>query len=179
MSTQTSIKTNKMFQDAPDLWNKYHDKRDFSFKGYKEQEELPINTIIRHLEGIKYKLKILDLGCGRNIISNHFTDNQKFTITGYDHVSHNGSIACDISKLPNENESINICIYSQSLMGSNWQEYLKEGKRVLNYNGEMIICESVERYDKIKECVEELGLHIKKEEYAKDKRWFYLHAING
>ena len=179
MSTQTSINTNKMFQDDPELWSKYHDKRDFSFKGYKEQEELPINTIIHHLEGISHKLKILDLGCGRNIISNHFTDNQKFTITGYDHVSHNGSIACDISKLPNENESVNICIYSQSLMGRNWQEYLKEGKRVLNYNGEMIICESVERYDKIKECVKELGLHIKKDEYTKDKRWFYLHAING
>ena len=43
-----------------------------------------------------------------------------------------------------------MCIFSQSLMGSNWKEYLQEAKRVLTYNGEMIISESSERYDKIK-----------------------------
>jgi len=63
-------------------------------------------------------------------------------------------------------------------MGSNWKDYLKEGKRVLNYNGEMIISESKERYKKIKDYILELGLHIKKEEYTETKRWFYIHAIN-
>jgi len=55
---------------------------------------------------IKYKLKILDLGCGRNLIKEHFK-NSKFDIIGYDYVSYNDSIACDISHLPNEDEIIN------------------------------------------------------------------------
>ena len=52
MSTQTSINTNKMFQDDPELWSKYHDKRDFSFKGYKEQEELPILLIASSMTAV-------------------------------------------------------------------------------------------------------------------------------
>ena len=78
-----------------------------------------------------------------------------------------------------EDDSINMCIYSQSLMGSNWKNYLDEGKRVFDYHGEMIICESSERYDKIKEYVGELELHVKKDVYDAGKRWFYIHAIKG
>ena len=180
MSSQNSTNTNKMFQDNSELWFKYHDSRDFSFQGYEEQEEIPINKIIKWLESkSERKLNILDLGCGRNKISNHFKDNTKFTITGYDHISHNGSIACDISKLPNDNESVNICIYSQSLMGSNWKDYIKEGKRVLAFNGVMIISESIDRYNVIKEYITELDLDIKTDEYCEYKRWFYMHAIHG
>ena len=180
MSQQTSVNTNTMFKNNNQLWHDYHDARDFSFKGYKEQDELPVNIIISYLEGkSKYKLNILDLGCGRNVIKEHFKDNKKFKIKGYDHVSFNDSIACDISKIPDEDDSVNICIYSQSLMGSNWKSYLDEGKRVLDYHGEMIICESSERYDKIKEYVNELELHIKKDVYDAGKRWFYIHAIKG
>ena len=56
-------------------------------------------------------------------------------IIGYDYVSFNDSIQCDISDIPDEDESIKICIYSQSLMGHNWKEYIQEGIRVLEYNG--------------------------------------------
>lgn len=107
----------------------------------------------------------MDLGCGRNLIKQHFKDNKKFDITGYDYVSHNGSKIADISDLPNDDESVKVCIYSQSLMGSNWKEYLEEGKQVLEYNGEMIISESVERYDIIKKYVGEIGMQIIKDDY--------------
>jgi 3-deoxy-D-manno-octulosonic-acid transferase len=59
---------------------------------------------------INYKLSILDLGCGRNLIKEHFKDNKKFNIIGYDYVSFNGSIKCDISNLPHEDETKNMCI---------------------------------------------------------------------
>ena len=178
MSIQKSENTKKMFKEIPDLWNKYHDSRDFSFKGYDNQDEIPVNKIISYLETKKnHKLKILDLGCGRNLIHTHFKDNKKFNITGYDYVSFNGSKEADISNLPEEDESIKICIYSQSLMGSNWKDYLTEGRRVLEYNGEMIISESIERYDIIKKYLEELGMHIIKDDYIEKNRWFYIYAI--
>ena len=178
MSSQNSTTTNDMFKEDKSLWHKYHDFRDLSFKGYDDQDEIPVNKIINYLKTkIKFKLKILDLGCGRNLIQEHFKSSKKFTITGYDHVSYNGSIEADISQLPEEDDTINVCVYSQSLMGSNWKKYLDEGKRVLNYHGEMIISESVERYDMIKEYLNKLKLHIKKDKYYEDKRWFYIHAI--
>jgi ribosomal RNA-processing protein 8 len=179
MSIQKSDKTNEMFKEDPKLWHQYHDNRDFSFKGYNNQDEIPVNKIISYLEErSNKKLKILDLGCGRNIIKKHFEDNKKFEIIGYDHVSFNGSIACDISNLPDEDEAVDICIFSQSLMGSNWKKYIDEAVRVLRYNGEMIVSESVERYEKIKEYINKLGLHIKQDNYVETNRWFYLHVLN-
>ena len=144
-------------------------------------EEIPVNKIISYLETkIKYRLKILDLGCGRNLIKQHFESrtNTNFNITGYDYVENNGSKIADISNLVNEDdEQIDICIYSQSLMGSNWKDYLIEGKRVLRYNGEMIISESVERFDIIREYLAELEMKIINTEYNETKRWFYINAI--
>ena len=64
-------------------------------------------------------------------------------------------------------------------MGSNWKEYIREAKRVLRYNGEMIISESVNRYDVIKAYIEEEGLHIKKSENnGGEDRWFYMYILN-
>jgi len=178
MSIQKSDNTNKMFKDKPELWEQYHEARDFSFQGY-EQDEIPVNKIISYLETKKnHRLKILDLGCGRNLIKEHFKDNKKFTITGYDHISYNGSKISDISNLEDEEEdTIDVCIYSQSLMGSNWKEYLDEGKIVLRYNGEMIISESSERYEIIKKYLIEIDMKIIKEEYNEYKRWFYINVI--
>ena len=63
-------------------------------------------------------------------------------------------------------------------MGSNWKEYIKESSRVLKYNGEMIISESIERYEIIKKYIDELKLHVKLDEHCDKNRWFYLHVIN-
>ena len=179
MSIQNSSTTQKMFESEPKLWNKYHDSRDHSFKGYDNQDEIPVNKIIKYLETKSSKLKILDLGCGRNFIKTHFESNKKLDITGYDYVSFNSSKISDISKLPEDNDDIDICVYSQSLMGSNWKEYIDEGIRVLRYNGEMIISESVERYDMIKSYINEQKYLIIKDEYLETNRWFYLHVINN
>jgi hypothetical protein len=45
-------------------------------------------------------------------------------------------------------------------MGFNWKKYLNEGVRVLEYNGEIIISESIERYKTIKENLKELKMKI-------------------
>ncbi len=92
-------------------------------------------------------------------------------------MSYNGSKVADISSLPEEDESVKACVYSQALMGSNWKEYLVEGYRVLEYNGEMIISESVERYEVVKEQLAAIGMHVIREEYAETNRWFYIYAI--
>ncbi len=178
MSTQKSETTSQMFATTPTLWHEYHDSRDFSFKGYDKQDEIPLNKIIGYIEATRsHTLNILDLGCGRNLIQEHFKDSKKITVTGYDYVSYNGSKVADISNLPEEDESVNMCVYSQALMGSNWKDYLLEGHRVLVYNGEMIISESIERYDKVKEQLDTMGMLIINKENAETNRWFYIYAI--
>jgi superfamily II DNA or RNA helicase len=178
MVIQKSETTFNMFKKQPKLWEQYHEARDFSFKGY-DQDEVPVNKIIKYLETKKnHRLKILDLGCGRNYIKEYFKENKKFTITGYDYISYNGSKVADISNLEDEeDETIDVCIYSQSLMGNNWKGYLDEGKKILRYNGEIIISESSERYENIKNYLTELDMKIINEDYDKNKRWFYINVI--
>jgi hypothetical protein len=188
MSTQHSKTTQLLFSEQPDLWHQYHDTRDFSFQGYDDQNEIPVNKVIRYLKSRENrKLRILDLGCGRNLIAQYFADNQKFNVTGYDHVSCNGSVACDISELKEMDESVNVCVFSQSLMGSNWESYLEEAKRVLCYNGELIICDSIERYEIIKQVLITLDFKIQQDSYEHQSamqideipRWFFMTAINN
>ncbi len=83
----------------------------------------------------------------------------------------------DISNLLEEDESAKIYIFSQSLMGHNLEDYLNGAKHVLEYNGEMIISESVDKYDNVKKYVESLNMKIIKEDYNKTKRWFYIFVI--
>ena len=112
MSSQKSSTTKEMFIKEPN--SQSHDCRDLSFKGYDNQDEIlrsPINKIIKYLESkSKHKLKILDLVCGRTLIHPHLLEknNKKMTIIGYDYVSFNDSIKCDISNLPNEDDLIKI-----------------------------------------------------------------------
>ena len=179
LSTQNSQTSQTMFQESPNLWHTYHDARDFSFQGYDNQQEIPLNKIITYLtHKTNKKLIILDLGCGRNLIKTHFEQFPNLNIIGYDHISFNNSIQCDISNLPNENDTIDICIFSQSLMGSNWQSYIEEAIRVLRHNGEIIISESVERYDIVKNFIISKRLVIKYDNYVEGNRWFYLHVLN-
>ena len=48
---------------------------------------------------------------------------------------------------------------------------------MLEYNGEIIISESIERYETIKEYLEELKMKIIIDDYMETNRWFIIHAI--
>jgi len=111
-----------------------------------------------------HRLRILDLGCGRNNIARHYADEKKFTIQGYDHVAEEGSGALigNIADLAaqEEDESADICIFSQSLMGSDWPNYLTEGHRMLRYNGEFIISEHIKMLDDVRAELGRLGCKV-------------------
>ena len=193
---QKSTTTHEKLQAFPAEWHAYHYARDISFKGYTDQSQIPRNRIIAHLANKrKHRLRILDLGCGRNNIAQHYADadkDHKFAIQGYDHVVEEGSTAragniADLSA-QEEDESADICIYSQSLMGSDWREYLTEGHRILRYNGEFIISEHIKMLDDVRAELGRLGCKIESEaadageaveaSEADDKvaKWFVLVA---
>ena len=177
MQQQNSADTFKIFQKKPDLWHQYHDNQGIILKEYNKSD-IPVNKIITYLKTKEnYKLTIMDMGCGKNLIAQHFANNNKFTIIGYDYISYNGSKQADISKLSDDNESMKMCIYSQSLIGSNWKDYLTEGNRILEYSGEMIISDTIDKYDEVKKHINKLKMKITKDDYDKPKYWFYLHAI--
>jgi hypothetical protein len=191
-STQKSTTTHEKLQSNPAEWHAYHAARDISFQGY-DQSQIPRNRIIARLANRRKdkKIRILDLGCGRNNIAQHFASNKhhKFTIQGYDHVAEEGSGA-RIGNIANlaaqeEDESVDICIYSQSLMGSDWREYLTEGYRMLRYGGEFIISEHIKMLDDVRAELVRLGCKVEMENAdsvdGDDKvaKWFVLVARVG
>jgi len=180
--TLTSNNLHNEFKNDEKLWINYHKIAEENEKTFPENE-IPRNKIIEELEKIKTKRtkKVIDMGCGKAYISKHFENDIRFDFINYDHISINDKIiSCDISKLPLEDDSIEICILCLSMWGSNCKEYIKEAERILESNGKLYIIEPTKRWsnkdengiiiqegEKLKELLEENRFQIMKEEIKK------------
>ena len=71
---------------------------------------------------------------------------------------------CNMKSVPLENESLDVVIFSLSLMGRNWTEYLSEAKRCLATIGYLIIAETTKslssRLSNLREVILENGFDI-------------------
>ena len=138
--------------DNPTAWQEYHRISETNEESFPS-ESIPRNQIIRELEEITMKKDrtkdVLDLGCGKALIAKHFQDkgDTRFKFTNIDHVAIDESVQVgDISKLPFENGSVEICILSLAMWGSNCKEYIQEVHRVLESGGRLYIIEPTKRW---------------------------------
>lgn len=53
--------------------------------------------------------------------------------------------ACDIAKLPLQNKSIDVAVFSLALMGVNYLDFITEAHRCLKMGGHLIIAEVISR----------------------------------
>ena len=51
-------------------------------------------------------------------------------------------IACDMKKVELDNDVLDVAVFSLSLMGKNWIDYIIEAKRCLDTNGYLLIVET-------------------------------------
>ena len=170
------------FQQNPSDFAEYHRVRDECFKTF-EPEDIPCNRVIMELEKIKTKRggkHVVDMGCGTAKISEHFKDDPRFHFINYDHVAINDTVqVCDISHMQLEDDSVDICIMSLALWGSNCEEYIKEAYRVLETNSTLYIIDSTKRWSEegtqnatiLKEMLETAGFQITTETIDK---WCYF-----
>ena len=146
--TMKSENLNQYFKENPQEWHKYHSLSQENETTFPEHE-IPRNRIIQELERIKTnrKKQTVDLGCGKAQISQHFSKDPRFEFINYDHLSTNDNIiSCDISKTPLDDNSVEICILSLAMWGSNNAEYLQEAYRILETNGQLFIIEPTKRW---------------------------------
>jgi ubiquinone/menaquinone biosynthesis C-methylase UbiE len=54
----------------------------------------------------------------------------------------NKVISCDMKSVPLPDEALDIAVFSLSLMGRNWPQYLSEANRCLAINGYLLIAET-------------------------------------
>jgi hypothetical protein len=166
--TMNSSNLNQLFKENQNDWNTYHEISEENEKTFPENQ-IPRNQIIQELSKIKTKRTkiVVDMGCGKAQISTYFKDDSRFTFINYDHVSINQNtiISCDISKIPLENNSVEICILSLAMWGSNCKEYIYESNRILESNGKLYIIEPTKRWSE----KDELGNIIPNKEGQKLK----------
>jgi ubiquinone/menaquinone biosynthesis C-methylase UbiE len=183
----------KLFKNKPNLWNEYHNELQKSENLFNadSQEQIPYKRIIRYLNNIKLRrnINIADLGCGMNRIYEALKNNDKFTFYSYDHVPKNDKvIQADISKLPLEDNTMDIVILCLAMWGSNCHNYLDEVNRVLDYRGELLIIEPTNRWidkdtynNKLQELLINKGFIILDSNYDSNEpdkdKFIFLKAI--
>jgi superfamily II DNA or RNA helicase len=148
--TMTSSNLSAMFKATPGLWEEYHDISETNEQSF-EPSMIPRNRIISELSNHRINPKrpkiVVDMGCGKAHISKHFEGDGRFIFHNYDHVSVSSDVTVgDISNLPLEDGSVDYCILSLAMWGSNCQDYLREAHRILDRSGSLYIIEPTKRW---------------------------------
>jgi ribosomal RNA-processing protein 8 len=146
--TMTSSNLHNAFKEDVELWHNYHKIAEENEKSFPD-EGIPRNCIIQELDKIKTKRRklIVDMGCGKAQIAEHFKRDNRFEFINYDHIAINDNVTeCDISNVPLEDDSVEICILSLAMWGSNCREYIMEANRMLESNGKLYIIEPTKRW---------------------------------
>lgn len=165
--TLTSEHLRQTFEDNPSLWHTYHAISEENEKSFPEQE-IPRNRIIQELCKLKSKRTklVVDMGCGKAHIARYFQDT-RFKFINLDHVSSNELVVSrDISNTELDDDSVEICILSLAMWGSNCTSYVREAYRILESNGILYLIEPTKRWtevepaDKLHALLEESGFRI-------------------
>ncbi|KAJ3076546.1 25S rRNA (adenine645-N1)-methyltransferase [Podochytrium sp. JEL0797] len=188
--TTTSDVAVDLFKEAPETFDIYHE-------GFRAQVETwpsnPVDYFISTLykQGAKPStttpLIIADMGCGeaalaKSLMSHNTSTSHKFLVHSFDLASPNPYVvACDIRSVPLEDESVDVVVFSLSLMGTNFEEFLQEAWRILKQKGQLRIAEVVSRFPDVSKFVEALtriGFKLTKKD-ASNKMFILLDFLKG
>ena len=141
-----------------DWFVRYHELQERTDKTLKAN---PRDYWIRVLKGIGERKMIGDFGCGEAKIAEAIGNRVK----NFDHVSIDPTVeSCDMKSVPVESGTLNVAVFSLSLMGKDWQAYLKEAARCLSVGGYLYISETTnsltERLEKLRDAIQENGFEI-------------------
>lgn len=139
-NTTRSGKTHNRLKNDPSEWYYYHslytEKR-------KTWSEIPYLELAKKLKG-RPDWVVADFGCGENLMAAEV----ECKVHAFDHVAISEDVtACDMSHVPLADSSVDASVFSLSLMGSNYLDYLIEAHRVLKPYGNIFICEPASRWD--------------------------------
>jgi ribosomal RNA-processing protein 8 len=204
--TNTSSTALDLITKQPELFDEYHkgfreqvttwpiNPLDIMIKNIKTRFQSRNLNAPGGLPAIDRTCVVADMGCGEAALSleiNQYYDqhkkkfekqNKHLKVHSFDLAKHNDRITvADIKNVPMENEECCIVIFSLSLMGVNFLDFIKEAFRILKPNGELWIAEIKSRFkdQSLKEfikIVEQLGFRHKLtktlEEEGDDKEMF-------
>jgi superfamily II DNA or RNA helicase len=150
--------THQRLQANPEEWAHYHTLYQESRKYWAI---IPYEEMIRWCQQ-RSGYVIGDFGCGEAKLAEAVSD--RHTVYSFDHVAiNNNVVACDMAHVPLNDEELDVAIFSLSLMGSNFTDYLREAHRTLKLDGQLHIIEATSRFRNIAEFhsdLENLGFAV-------------------
>jgi hypothetical protein len=174
-SISRSSNTFERLKSDPFEWNYYHtqyrEKR-------KEWDEIPYEEIAKKIK-TREDWVVADLGCGENLLSKEINNK----VHAFDYIAKEGEdvIACDMSNVPLDDNAVDVAVFSLSLMGSNYEEYLKESYRILKPYGNLFIAEPKKKGERIlpdlKKHLTRIGFKIVDDYYSSN--FLYLDCIKN
>ena len=172
-SISNSKTTHENIKKDPSDWLNYHK---LYTKSRKNWAEIPYIEIGKKLKD-RPEWVIGDFGCGENLLSKEI----KNKVYAFDHYAIDENvISCDLSHVPLEDNKIDVAVFSLSLMGSNYVDYLKEAYRVLKPMGLLMICEPATKWEdkenELKEVLSDIGFKVNGDVKFSD-RFIYLDGI--
>jgi len=139
---ESSEKTNDRFIKNPKEWEHYHavyreDRKNWQITPYEEA--------IKWLKERPHMV-IGDFGCGEALLAATVEN----IVYSFDHVAINETVtACDMCHTSLDDECLDAAVFSLSLMGSNFVDYLREAHRCLKLDGYLWIAEPTSRIKNI------------------------------
>jgi hypothetical protein len=151
--TSLSNTTHARLKEDPSEWYLYHTLYREAREGWSE---VPAEHIAAQLRA-RSDLTIGDFGCGECLLRDALPDH---SVQGFDYIAIDENVtACDMSHTPLDDASLGAAVFSLSLMGKNWPDYLAEAHRTLQPFGLLFIAEPVKRWESgaLERAIEEGG----------------------
>jgi hypothetical protein len=176
INSARSQTTHLRFRQSPEEWFLYHTL-------YREARstwsEIPFKVFAEWLKR-RPDWVVGDFGCGEAELARLIPNK----VYSFDHVAANESvIICDMAATGHAEQNLDVAVFSLSLMGLNYQDYLREAFRLLRYGGWLKIAEPAKRWseDNLRELlgvVASSGFSIVGQPAYRD-RFVYLDAIKS
>ena len=83
-------------------------------------------------------------------------------------------VVCDMAHVPLDDDTLDVAIFSLSLMGANFTDYLREAHRKLKLDGHLHVVEATSRFadrEKFVEDLKGLGFAV----VSVEDRWEFTH----
>lgn len=164
INTEKSSTTHQRMLKNSEEWHEYH-------RNYREERKnwrvVPFDEWIKRIKKLSERFIIGDFGCGEALVGKSIGNR----VINFDHVAIDSNvISCDMSNVSEhiKKGGLDVALFSLSLMGKNWDDYLKEASRCLNENGLLFISETTnslsKRLEGLRETIKKLGFEIYKDE---------------
>ena len=136
-----SATTHERLRQNSEEWVHYHTLYSAARESWPV---VPYQEMIRRFQKRK-GLVIADFGCGQAEFATALSGIHQ--ILSFDHVAIADFVtACDMSKVPLEDQVLDAAVFSLSLMGKNFDQYLREAHRTLKIDGQLHLVEATSRF---------------------------------